>query len=210
MQKKLLNSHGLVKYRPLVYFNARLMVVSIALDVSISWPMSLEPTKLTRVPLKIMLIALMQLKNPQLYVQFHPLVYMAKLKIELSMATLIKKIAQSSVASNRNEFMPNYNSSSNHQSRTQPKVADLQLQEGISSSATAGQDKVGSSINPKVIMTVKEVDIKVHTLEESGSARSIAGSSDQTGFDDRKLECHAVASEDEIPLATMKIRPEAW
>lgn len=40
-----------------------------------------------------MLIGLMFLKNQLVYVQFHPVTYMVKLNIELSMAALIAKLA---------------------------------------------------------------------------------------------------------------------
>jgi hypothetical protein len=157
-----------------------------------------------------MLIALMQLKNPKVYIQFHPLVYMAKLNIELSMATLIKKLALSSVGNNRDEFKPNADSSSNTRSQTQPTVVDTQPKHGISSSAMGGKDNLDNMFDPRGIMTVKEVDIKVHRVEDSGSAKSIGGSSDQTGFDDRKQEWKTLADDDEIPLADMRNRPKAW
>lgn len=34
VKTRLLSQHGLIKYKPLVSFNAKLMVVSIAMDVS--------------------------------------------------------------------------------------------------------------------------------------------------------------------------------
>jgi hypothetical protein len=37
VQTRLVSQHGLVKYQPLVGFNAKLMVVSILMDVSSSW-----------------------------------------------------------------------------------------------------------------------------------------------------------------------------
>lgn len=43
-----------------------------------------------------MLIGLMSLPNQVVYIQFHPIAYMAKLNIEMSMADLIVKTARSS------------------------------------------------------------------------------------------------------------------
>src|SRR3954452_40080 len=104
-----------------------------------------------------MLIALMQLKNAQIYVQFHPLVYMVKLNIELSMATLIKKLARASVEDNRNEFN---NSSSDHRSHAHnpPTVTNIQLKNGVSSSAIGGRNDMDRALNFQGggIMTVKE------------------------------------------------------
>ncbi|KAI0155218.1 hypothetical protein GGR57DRAFT_511669 [Xylariaceae sp. FL1272] len=74
VNKRLVKEHGLVKYRPLVSFNAKLMLVSIAMDV--------------------LLIGLMWLPNGVVFIQFHPVVYMVKLNIELSMANLILRLAQ--------------------------------------------------------------------------------------------------------------------
>ncbi|KEY74664.1 hypothetical protein S7711_08430 [Stachybotrys chartarum IBT 7711] len=43
----------------------------------------------------ILIIAMMSLDNTFVYMQFHPLTYIVKLNIEMSMATLITKIAKS-------------------------------------------------------------------------------------------------------------------
>ncbi|KAF2686643.1 hypothetical protein K458DRAFT_362841 [Lentithecium fluviatile CBS 122367] len=74
VETRLVNQHGLVKYKPLVGFNAKLMVVSILMDG--------------------MLIGLMFLPNPVVYIQFHPVAYMVKLNIEMSMASLVVKLAR--------------------------------------------------------------------------------------------------------------------
>ncbi|KAH6682173.1 hypothetical protein F5X68DRAFT_137534 [Plectosphaerella plurivora] len=74
VKTRLLSQHGLMKYKPLVSFNAKLMVVSIAMDV--------------------MLIGLMSLPNQVVYIQFHPVAYMVKLNIEMSMAALITRLAK--------------------------------------------------------------------------------------------------------------------
>ncbi|KAB5577811.1 hypothetical protein GE09DRAFT_1214021 [Coniochaeta sp. 2T2.1] len=72
---RLVKQHGLVKYAPLVSFNAKLMVLSVAMDA--------------------MLIGLMSLPNQVVYIQFHPVAYMVKLNIEMSMASLITRLARS-------------------------------------------------------------------------------------------------------------------
>ncbi|KAI8958590.1 hypothetical protein F5Y11DRAFT_335865 [Daldinia sp. FL1419] len=74
VRKRLVEQHGLVKYAPLAKFNDKLMVVSILMDV--------------------MLICLMSHPNPIVFVQFHPVAYMVKLNIEMSMANLITKVAR--------------------------------------------------------------------------------------------------------------------
>ncbi|KAL6894972.1 hypothetical protein GGI43DRAFT_124707 [Trichoderma evansii] len=74
VKERLVTQHGLSKYAPLVAFNARLMVVSILMDA--------------------MLIGLMSLPNQVVYIQFHPVTYMVKLNIEMTMADLITKLAR--------------------------------------------------------------------------------------------------------------------
>ncbi|KAL1597834.1 hypothetical protein SLS60_008321 [Paraconiothyrium brasiliense] len=74
VKQRLVQQHGLVKYAPLVKFNARLMVLSIAMDG--------------------MLIGLMFLKNQIVYIQFHPVTYMVKLNIEMTMASLVVRLAK--------------------------------------------------------------------------------------------------------------------
>ncbi|KAE8335361.1 hypothetical protein BDV24DRAFT_169304 [Aspergillus arachidicola] len=79
VQRRLVQYYGLSKYAPLARVNAWLIVVSIGMDV--------------------LLIGLMSLHNPLVYIQFHPVVYTVKLKIELSMADLLRQTAQLTVVS---------------------------------------------------------------------------------------------------------------
>ncbi|KAJ9662585.1 hypothetical protein H2198_001257 [Neophaeococcomyces mojaviensis] len=67
-------SAGMTKYRRLFKFNACIVVVSLSMDV--------------------LIISMMNLKNSFVYTQFHPLAYIVKLNIELTMASLITKIAK--------------------------------------------------------------------------------------------------------------------
>ncbi|KAF2029674.1 hypothetical protein EK21DRAFT_67246 [Setomelanomma holmii] len=66
-------SNGLTKYNKLVRFNQRIVVVSLCMDV--------------------MIIGAMSIPNSFVYIQFHPLAYLVKLNIEMTMANLIKRIA---------------------------------------------------------------------------------------------------------------------
>ncbi|KAH8676475.1 hypothetical protein BGZ60DRAFT_446762 [Tricladium varicosporioides] len=67
-------SGGLTKYKPLFNFNAFIVCVSLSMDV--------------------LIICMMSLPNSFIYIQFHPLAYIVKLNIELSMADLISKIVR--------------------------------------------------------------------------------------------------------------------
>ncbi|KAI1307753.1 hypothetical protein F5Y03DRAFT_405404 [Xylaria venustula] len=66
--------NGLTKYRRLVHFNIFIIGFSLSMDV--------------------LIIGMMSLPNTFVYMQFHPLAYIVKLNIELSMADLIAKIAR--------------------------------------------------------------------------------------------------------------------
>jgi len=64
---------GMTKYTPLYTFNMSIVFVSLSMDV--------------------LLIGMMSMANQLIYVQFHPLCFMVKLNIELSMADMISKVA---------------------------------------------------------------------------------------------------------------------
>ncbi|KAG5797373.1 hypothetical protein H9Q69_003614 [Fusarium xylarioides] len=72
--KQRLVANGLQKYTRLYHMNMFLVAISIALD--------------------ILLIGMMSLPNSFVYVQFHPLVYLCKLHIEMNMADLIGKVVR--------------------------------------------------------------------------------------------------------------------
>ncbi|KAK7431556.1 hypothetical protein QQZ08_001774 [Neonectria magnoliae] len=67
-------SNGLEKYNPLFRFNLAMVAVSMSLD--------------------IILIGSMSIGNGFIYVQFHPLVYMLKLQIEMNISSLIVKVVR--------------------------------------------------------------------------------------------------------------------
>jgi hypothetical protein len=69
-------ANGLTKYKPLFKFNMAMIVFSMSLDAII--------------------IATMSIPNGLVYIQFHPLMYILKLHIELNMASLIGKVVKAS------------------------------------------------------------------------------------------------------------------
>ncbi|EKD14609.1 uncharacterized protein L3040_000133 [Drepanopeziza brunnea f. sp. 'multigermtubi'] len=71
--KQRLVRQGLVKYDRLVRYNQWLICLSLSMDC--------------------LIIGTMSLNNSFVYMQFHPVAYMVKLKIEMSMAEMIAKIA---------------------------------------------------------------------------------------------------------------------
>ncbi|KAK5630054.1 hypothetical protein RRF57_005769 [Xylaria bambusicola] len=82
--------NGLIKYRGLVHFNMFIIGFSLSMDLLIITMMSLPNTFV-----KPSQIAHRKVNGIKSYMQFHPLAYIVKLNIELSMADLIGQIARS-------------------------------------------------------------------------------------------------------------------
>ncbi|EEB97305.1 hypothetical protein MPER_03409, partial [Moniliophthora perniciosa FA553] len=74
--KKRLVDNGLKKYYPVMRFNEYIILLSISMD--------------------ILLLGVTALKNGFVYCQFHPVVYIVKLQIEMTMSRLLIKVARSS------------------------------------------------------------------------------------------------------------------
>ncbi|KAH6949267.1 hypothetical protein DER45DRAFT_606670 [Fusarium avenaceum] len=95
--KQRLVANGLQKYTRLYQMNMFLCCCSIALD--------------------ILLIGMMSLPNGFVYIQFHPLVYLLKLQIEMNMADLIGKVVR---ASNNDPNRHDYSSRSRTTGTSRP------------------------------------------------------------------------------------------
>jgi hypothetical protein len=129
---RLLKQHGLKKYAPLVGFNTKLMVVSIGMDA--------------------MLIGLMFLKNQVVYISFHPVTYLVKLNIEMSMASLVVRLAQGKGANDMDpeEFhsssAPDSNVRSGVRASMQPKSIPLtsRSKRGTTGLRSPGLSKIDS------------------------------------------------------------------
>ncbi|RMZ72665.1 hypothetical protein GMOD_00007680 [Pyrenophora seminiperda CCB06] len=110
-------NNGLTKYNKLVRFNQRMVVFSLLMDVMIIGAMSIPNSFVSVAPLKPSILTACSL--PSSYIQFHPLAYLVKLNIEMTMANLIKRIAISTsrktgMASIANEFKSSSNMSATH------------------------------------------------------------------------------------------------
>jgi hypothetical protein len=143
-----------------------------------------------------MLICLMSLKNQVVYIQFHPVAYMVKLNIEMSMASLITKLARNSVEDRNNEFMVQ-SSSNNHTNSTV-----VRMKSGVHTSAT-GRMRPSASTEAEGdlggIRQTKEVDVRIETIAEEYQ-RSLSDNGIEDGFDKRKRG-QGEKSEDELSLA---------
>ena len=152
-----------------------------------------------------MLICLMSLKNQVVYIQFHPVAYMVKLNIEMSMASLITKIARNSIEARNNEFMVQNSSSHNHShfhtSHVQSNGA-IGLKSGVNASAVSKMRAGEERQSFEGIRTLKEVDVTVESVKgpvpsDTRWRKSESDSGDDLG----RKQVTAMDSEDELPLA---------
>lgn len=145
----------------------------------------------------------MSLKNQVVYIQFHPVAYMVKLNIELSMASLITKLAKGTIEDRNNEFIAQ---SSSH-NRSQVRPTTIGLQSGVRTSAVGKPHPIPKDFAG--IRTLKEVDIKVENIEEE-ERRSVSDSGVDEGFDGRKEgRMEAARSDDELPLHHARVPSKA-
>ncbi|KUI67026.1 hypothetical protein VM1G_02128 [Cytospora mali] len=153
VKQRLLNQYGLMKYSPLVTFNARLMAISVLLDV--------------------LLIGLMSLPNQAVFMLFHPLVYTAKLNIEMTMASLIVKLARNGRSdayfpeshSHTNPGLPTAAASQNPNER---EVALKTFTESkIRASYSGNSDEAGDSVPSGGIQRTREFQVTVHRTSGS-------------------------------------------
>ncbi|KAF2798628.1 hypothetical protein K505DRAFT_321757 [Melanomma pulvis-pyrius CBS 109.77] len=183
VKKRLVEQHGLVKYQPLVGFNAKLMIVSIAMDA--------------------MLIGLMFLKNPVVYIQFHPVTYMVKLNIEMSMASLVVRLARGKSENDMYEFHSSTNPTDHHShpNRRAAHSAEPKFQFQLSSTANKGAKghrKMDSDEGLGGIRCRTDLSVVVGSAEREGRARDAEGASERSSNEGR-----ADMFGDEMPLGPL-------
>ena len=155
----------------------------------------------------------MSLKNQVVYVQFHPVAYMVKLNIEMSMASLITKLAKNSVADRNNEF--NLQSSSHNHSHiaTQLQHGAIGTKSGTHTSAI-GKMRTGSDgLDPDFqgIRTFKEVDVKVENMPEEFRTDGSQNDFDDSFFRTKQRQIRG-NDDDELPLTPLEApkRGQSW
>jgi len=128
-----------------------------------------------------MLIGLMFLPNPVVYIQFHPVTYIVKLNIEMSMASLVVKLArgQTEVYEHHSSSDPRSGPRSNHQQQlrnTQNALNNPNFQTFQLSSISKGHRRVDSDDEVLGGITRKtELDVVVEDklrLEEREGSNS--------------------------------------
>ncbi|RBA20027.1 hypothetical protein FPRO05_09327 [Fusarium proliferatum] len=170
-------SYGLTKYVVLYRFNLVMVIVSISMD--------------------ILIIGSMSLRNTFLYVEFHPLAYLVKLHIELSMAELIAKIVKASgpnLAPCRCTCHDNPNHTFLHQlqfrhsapaahSVTAPTTGRFRRSWPMSKATRSREKRRGGTRSQTPSLTKKMVSKKRQSSEEDQPKREVWKSDTNTGTD---------------------------
>ncbi|KAG4276961.1 hypothetical protein FPRO04_07707 [Fusarium proliferatum] len=170
-------SYGLTKYVVLYRFNLVMVIVSISMD--------------------ILIIGSMSLRNTFLYVEFHPLAYLVKLHIELSMAELIAKIVKASgpnLAPCRCTCHDNPNHTFLHQlqfrhsapaahSVTAPTTGRFRRSWPMSKATRSREKRRGGTRSQTPSLTKKMVSKKRQSSEEDQPKREVCKSDTNTGTD---------------------------
>ena len=156
---------------------------------------------------KAMLIGLMSLPNQVVYVQFHPVAYMVKLNIELSMASLIRRIAKASIDDRDMRNMGHYSLQEHTNTTHTHNNATLKSGNHASASADVGKPIANGAQNDDFdgIRTTTEVRVKVEKVP-SIDGDSVSDTGVYDGFDRRPHEHTAHSSQgqrsdDELPLS---------
>ncbi|KAF2847247.1 hypothetical protein T440DRAFT_210805 [Plenodomus tracheiphilus IPT5] len=197
VKTRLVQQHGLTKYAPLVGFNAKLMVVSIGMDG--------------------LLIGLMFLKNQVVYIQFHPVAYMVKLNIEMSMASLVVRLAQ---GKSQNDMYPeefNSNTDPTSLSRSHANGAggsnkphSIQLasrsKKGASMMKSNGLSKIDSDENLGGIECRTDLSVKVETVGKEFPNTATGSSSRSSREATRSVFDQHFGVSDETPLHKNNVR----
>jgi hypothetical protein len=119
-----------------------------------------------------MLIGLMFLKNPVVYVQFHPVVYMVKLNIEMSMASLVVRLENFHSSTD-----PKSHSRSGHLNWSQnDQVKSIQLssrtKKGDSMMRSAGLSQIDSDEDLGGIECRTDLTVVVESIDHKGAESS--------------------------------------
>lgn len=146
----------------------------------------------------------MFLPNAVVYIQFHPVAYMVKLNIEMSMASLVVKLAQGKP---ENDMYPD----AHHHSSSGPAISsdprsqhrsthlDKNFQSFQLSSVTRGHKKEPSSDSEGIGGITRRMDFNV-VVESSGKEAHVAGSERVNSKDNSLAETLGDAYSDETPL----------
>jgi hypothetical protein len=156
-----------------------------------------------------MLIGLMSLPNQVVYMQFHPVAYMVKLNIEMSMANLIRKIAKATVDDRNIEYRGKQYSLQGQRHGTGETKGQLQSGNHASANAKIGTvpaKAVGDDFDG--IRTTVEVCVNAENVP-SVDGESVTDIGVYDGFDRRYYRpigaTKGQLSDDKLPLSPPEV-----
>ncbi|KAI5248307.1 hypothetical protein E4T47_04103 [Aureobasidium subglaciale] len=160
VKARLVKQHGLRKYKPLVAYYTRLGVISVCMD--------------------LMLIGLMSLPNGIVFVQFHPVAYMVKLNIEMSMADMIIKVAKSNEqdmnfgSSSQGTPYPGNTQKSQHGHTFNDDRDDTHgIAKGVTNTAFVGHNRVDEDLREDIHGIKRQTEVQVYVGDSDSDDRSI-------------------------------------
>ncbi|KAI0123874.1 hypothetical protein BJ170DRAFT_697645 [Xylariales sp. AK1849] len=152
-------SNGLTKYTRLFHFNLCMIAISLALD--------------------LILIGVMSLPNGVIYVQFHPLVYLVKLHIEMNMADLIARVVRAANPQQTGSY-PHSHSNRLDGSHKMTAVVTTRNREGNHVAIGDGKEDAFDDLYPKSgiqrtieTQVVREPKVDDDNHSESSSTRAL-------------------------------------
>lgn len=164
-----------------------------------------------------LLIGLMFLKNQVVYIQFHPVVYMVKLNIEMSMASLVVRLAQ---GKSHNDMEPEEFYSATDPSSLSRSCANrapesnhthsMQLatrsKKDASMMRTSGLSKIDSGDSLGGIECRTELSVRVETVEKESPNTTTGASSRSSREAIRSVFDQHFGMSDDMPLHKNDVR----
>ncbi|KAF2010181.1 hypothetical protein BU24DRAFT_400921 [Aaosphaeria arxii CBS 175.79] len=190
-------NNGLQKYDRLFKYNQRIIVLSLLMDV--------------------MIIAAMSIPNSFVYIQFHPLAYLVKLNIEMTMANLIKRIAISTSRRQGNvsiahEFVSastsdRYNTNPSGTGRRRASVIELSSQISASGKRTSDRNDRAVSFTVQGNQIKKTEEIHISSEPADGANFDGLGYAKETAL--RVREVHQSKSLDDVTEGGESVKSDA-
>ena len=141
----------------------------------------------------------MNLQNGMVYTQFHPVAYMVKLNIEMTMARLIRKIAKATISEREGRSMGRY-SESTGKDITLPEPTFLGK---FATTSTKIRKSSSASNEIDRICDAKEAQVRVENIPASDghkdSDANVYNGIDRSVYERRGIT--KLPSNDELPLA---------
>ena len=119
-----------------------------------------------------MLIGLMSLPNGIVFVQFHPVAYMVKLNIEMSMADMIVKVARSSESDTFASDPSTHPQQSQHQRTFTEHHRNDDTNIGAKNTAVIGHSEADNAMREDIKGIARQTEVQVYVGDSDSDSRS--------------------------------------